>query len=346
MKEERNSMDALPDAGPVIQLIEAFRSSKAMFVAVSLGVFDALERCPTQLQDLAGLLGCVQDPLERLLDACVGLSLLEKQDGAYSNTPTASRYLCCDSPYSLAGYILYSDQVSFPLWAKLESAIRQGGPRWKEVFHEEGDIFDQFFRTRGAMRQFLKGMHGFGMLSSPRVVSAFDLSSYRKFVDVGGATGHLAIAALEQYPNMEAVIFDLPRVIDEIRDQSFPDLVAHRLEFAKGDFFCEDMLPNADLYGLGRILHDWGDDKALAILESLAKRLPPGGGVLLAEKLLNEEKSGPVSAHLQSLNMLVCAEGKERTLTEFRILLESAGFTDVRGHSTGTPLDAIFAKKD
>jgi acetylserotonin N-methyltransferase len=43
--------------------------------------------------------------------------------------------------------------------------------------------------------------------------------------------------------------------------------------------------------------------------------------------------------------MLVCTEGKERTLTEFRVLLESAGFTDVRGHITGTPLDAIFALK-
>jgi acetylserotonin N-methyltransferase len=338
-------MNELPDAGLVIQFIEAFRSSKAMFVAVSLGVFDALERGPSQLQHLADRLGCVPDPLERLLDACVGLTLLGKQDGTYSNTPTASRYLCCHSPYSLAGYILYSDQVSFPLWAQLESAIRHGGPRWKEVFHEEGSIFDQFFRTQGAMRQFLKGMHGFGVLSSPLVISAFDLSAYRVFVDVGGATGHLAVAALEQYPNMKAVIFDLPRIIDEIQDHSFPDSVAPRLAFAKGDFFCEEMLPKGDLYGLGRILHDWGDDQALSILESLYRRLPPGGGVLLAEKLLNQEKTGPLSAHLQSLNMLVCTEGKERTLTEFRILLESAGFTDVRGHRTGTPLDAIFCKK-
>jgi acetylserotonin N-methyltransferase len=43
--------------------------------------------------------------------------------------------------------------------------------------------------------------------------------------------------------------------------------------------------------------------------------------------------------------MLVCTEGKERTLAEYRVLLERAGFTDVRGHFTGTPLDAIFAVK-
>ena len=52
--------------------------------------------------------------------------------------------------------------------------------------------------------------------------------------------------------------------------------------------------------------------------------LPTGGGVLIAEKLLNEDKSGPPSAQLQSLNMLVCTEGRERTLSEYRKLLEDA----------------------
>jgi acetylserotonin O-methyltransferase len=60
---------------------------------------------------------------------------------------------------------------------------------------------------------------------------------------------------------------------------------------------------------------------------------------------LNDDKAGPISAQLQSLNMLVCTEGKERTLGEFRVLLESAGFTEIRGCVTGAPLDAVFAVK-
>jgi acetylserotonin N-methyltransferase len=73
--------------------------------------------------------------------------------------------------------------------------------------------------------------------------------------------------------------------------------------------------------------------------------LPSGGGILLAEKLLNEDKSGPTSAHMQSLNMLVCTEGKERTLGEYRRLLNDAGFQNVQGRMTGSPLDAILAIK-
>ena len=37
----------LPDPSPVLDLIEAFRRSKTMFTALSLGVFDALHAAPT-----------------------------------------------------------------------------------------------------------------------------------------------------------------------------------------------------------------------------------------------------------------------------------------------------------
>ena len=48
---------------------------------------------------------------------------------------------------------------------------------------------------------------------------------------------------------------------------------------------------------------------------------------------------------MQSLNMLVCAEGRERTLGEYRLLLRDAGFAKVEGWRTGGPLDAILAVK-
>lgn len=336
---------AIPDPAPVLALIDAFRSSKAMFVAVSLGIFDSLDHEHGSAERLAAELRVQTEPLERLLDTCVGLGLLHKHDGIYRNQPVSSTYLCRDSPHTVAGYILYSDKVLFQLWTHLENAIRHGGPQWKQAFHQDGSIFDHFFRTEEAMQDFLQGMNGFGILSSPLVVSAFDLSRFKKFVDLGGATGHLAIAACERYPGMSAILFDLPRVIDAVRQRVSLSSVASRIEMRKGDFFCPEDLPQGDLFGLGRILHDWPDEKAGGLLRSIHERLPSGGGILLEEKLLNDDKAGPVAAQLQSLNMLVCTEGKERTLGEFRVLLESAGFSEVRGCVTGAPLDAVFAVK-
>jgi acetylserotonin O-methyltransferase len=336
---------AIPDPSPVLSLLDAFRSSKVMFVAVSLRVFDLLEREPGSADRLAAEIRVHSEPLERLLDACAGLGLLRKQDGIYKNEPVASMYLCRGTPNTLAGYILYSDKVLFQLWGHLENAVRQGEPQWTQAFHQEGGIFDHFFRTDEDTQNFLQGMHGFGLLSSPQVVSAFDLSRFKTFVDLGGATGHLAIAACERYPGLKAILFDLPRVMDAVQQRISLSPVGSRIECRTGDFFCPKELPQADLFGLGKILHDWPDEKASGLLRAIHQHLPSGGGILLAEKLLHEDKAGPLAAQLQSLNMLVCTEGRERTLSEFRALLESAGFTEVRGCVTGTPLDAVFAVK-
>lgn len=48
---------------------------------------------------------------------------------------------------------------------------------------------------------------------------------------------------------------------------------------------------------------------------------------------------------MQSLNMLTCTEGKERTLREYENLLKSVGFSQVSGCRTSSPLDATLAIK-
>jgi acetylserotonin O-methyltransferase len=104
-------------------------------------------------------------------------------------------------------------------------------------------------------------------------------------------------------------------------------------------------LPDADLYAVGRILHDWSDDKVEGLLRKIVSRLPEGGALLVAEKLLAENGVGPVPANMQSLNMLVVTEGRERSLGEYTRLLREAGFAQVEGRRTGVTLDAILARK-
>src|ERR1700693_2091888 len=334
----------LPNPSPVTELIEAFRRSKAMFAAVSLGVFDALEPKPRSVNALAEELRVKADPLERLLDACVGLKLLRRHGADYQNEPVASTYLCRSSAQTLTGYIRDSNDVLFRLWAYVEDAVREGTPRWKQAFGVEGSIFDHFFRTQEAKETFVQGMHGLGVLSSPKVVEAFDLSQFRRIVDLGGATGHLAIAACERNPDLRAVVFDLPGVIESARVYARSSIASPRIEAMAGGFF-NDELPEADLFVLGRILHDWPEVRIRALLAKICRRLTARGAILIAERLLYEDKSGPVSAQLQSLNMLTCTEGKERTLTEYRRLLEDAGFRNVQGRITGSALDAVLATK-
>jgi acetylserotonin N-methyltransferase len=334
-----------PDPSPVIELIEAFRRTKAMFAAVELGVFERLAEHARDAEALAAEMRASPAALERLLDACVGLGFLEKRGSAYSCAPVAETYLRRGSGKALVGYILYSNRILYPMWGNLEDAVREGSHRWLQTFHFEGSLFDHLFKTDESKRDFLSGMHGLGLLSSPQVVAAFELSRFRRLVDLGGGTGHLALAACELYPQLSAAVLDLPSVFDVAKEFVSRSPYAPRVEVLSGDFFA-DPLPAADLFALGRIVHDWSEEKILALLRKIHGRLPRQGALLLAERLLDEDKSGPVPALMQSLNMLVCTEGKERTLVEYRQLLLEAGFAKVEGRKTGAMLDAMLAVKE
>jgi acetylserotonin O-methyltransferase len=333
----------LPDASPVLDLIEAFRRSKTMFTAVSMGVFDRLQKAPSDAAGIAHAIGANADAVERLLDACAALGLLTKHEGKYHNTAATETYLCSSSPHTLSGYIRYSDEALYAMWGNLADAIREGTPRWGQTFGLDGPIFSAFFRSDEAMRDFVRGMHGFGMLTSPKVAEAFELSGFHTVADLGGATGHLTIALCERYENLRGVVFDLERVTAMAREQVALSPARNRISVQTGDFF-QDELPAADLYAVGRILHDWSDETIERLLRRIHERLPAGGGLLIAEKLLNEDGVGPVPANMQSLNMLVVTEGKERSLGQYTRLLHAAGFTQVEGRRTGVALDAILAR--
>ena len=100
------------DPALVLDLIEAFRRSKTIFAAVELGVFDGVRP--------AGV------AIERLLEACVALGLLEKRDGEFVNSAVADEYLRSSSPRSLAGYVRYSNKALYPMWGDLEGAVIEG----------------------------------------------------------------------------------------------------------------------------------------------------------------------------------------------------------------------------
>jgi acetylserotonin N-methyltransferase len=182
-------------------------------------------------------------------------------------------------------------------------------------------------------------------MTSAKVVNAFDLSPYRKLVDLGGGTGHLVLAACERYPHLKAEVFELPAVIPLAREVIAKSSVADRVEVTEGNFF-DDPLPDGDLYVLARILHDWKESAIRILLNRIFETMRRGGTLLIAEKFLWEDKSGPIWLQLQSLCLLAIAEGKERTLSEYKTLLEEAKFRVLEGKVIDkSPLDVLCAVK-
>jgi len=337
-------MSAKPEPAPILDLIEAFRRSKTMFVAVRLGIFDALEQKPQTAAELAATLNLHPAALARLLNACAALGLLECGNGVYRNRSVSSTYLVSTSPETLSGYIVYSDRSLWDLWSHLGDAVREGTNRWTQTFGGRNALFDFYFRDENSTAAFLGGMHGLGQLSSSTIARAFDLSRFHHLADLGGATGHLAVAACEAYAQLRATVVDLPPVVPFAQKYIARSAAASRLDTLAADFFT-DPLPPADLYSLGRILHDWGEDRIRLLLAKIFAALPAGGALLIAERLLDEDRMGSLHDVMQDLNMLVCTDGRERTRSEYQRLLRAAGFTGVQAVKTGTPLDAILATK-
>lgn len=312
-----------------------------MFTATELGVFDALRDGPLSIDTLAERTRTSSSSLSRLLHACANLGLIEFGPPGASNTPLAQLYLVRTSPVALTGYVEYSRRALWQLWSHLPDAVRENSHRWIQAFGGQGELFSHYYKTEAEKRQFLMGMHAFGLISSPQIVAAVDLSPFTHLVDLGGATGHFALEASKRYAALRCTLFDLPQCIPLAQEM----LADSRVETLGGDFFAGP-LPPADLYALGRILHDWTEKKIKKLLEKIHAALPPGGGILILEKLVEETGTGPTWALLQDLNMLVATEGRERKLSEYRALLDAAGFRSVEGYVLAdSPLDAILARK-
>ncbi|XP_014747673.1 PREDICTED: N-acetylserotonin O-methyltransferase-like protein isoform X3 [Sturnus vulgaris] len=327
----------------ILELMDGFRASKALFVASKLKIFDHLkDKGPMKAVDIANYVGTSVCGTERLLDACASLGLLEKTSQGYSNTDSADTYLTSDGKYSLHGYIIHSNDHLWPLFTNLEFAVKEGSRQNHRAFGKKADdLFKDYYHSQEVKQRFMAAMHSIAHLTARDVATAFDLSKFKSACDLGGCTGALAHELVQVYPNLKVTVFDLPEVI--ANTSYFQPSGQHTapVTFVSGDFF-KDNLPEADLYILSRVLHDWPDEKIHVLLSKISAVCRPGSALLVAEIVLDEQKMYPSVAVLQSLSM---TEGKQRSGSEYKQLLEKYGFTDVQIKITGNLLDAVLCFK-
>jgi hypothetical protein len=178
---------------------------------------------------------------------------------------------------------------------------------------------------------FWEAMHALSTLTADALGRAIDLSDAHRLPDVGGGSAAFDIELCRQYPNLTATVYDLPKIVDIAAGKIREAGLAERIKTVAGDFFAEPSLPGGhDTILLSMIMHDWAEDRSRAILQKCWSALPSGGQVLIVELLVNDARTGPPSAALMSLNMLVETEGRNYTPAEYITWLEDLGFHDVR----------------
>jgi hypothetical protein len=157
-------------------------------------------------------------------------------------------------------------------------------------------------------------MTGFAEATRTAVAQAYDFSGIETLVDVGGGHGALLASVLAAHPSLRGVLFDLPTAIEGARGEVAARGLASRCELVAGDFFAA-VPAGADAYILTGILHDWDDERSVAILRCRRRAIRASGRLLIGEQVL-PEGGEPFFGKLLDLEMLVLVGGRERTEDE------------------------------
>ncbi|MFD7029434.1 methyltransferase [Streptomyces sp. NPDC059917] len=348
-REELARPAAAAAATPValMELTTGFWRFKVLAAGVELGLFTALERLGgADASRIGAELGLPARPTRMLLACCTALELLERRapgEGAgggarYHNTPMAAQFLVEDRPHYFGGFVRYSDRYGYPGWDRLTEALRTDRPTtW------DPDVQESAFVTAdpALLEGFWGAMFTLSSFTAAALGEAYDFTAHRRLLDVGGGAGAFPVGLCRRYPHLRATVLDLPRVAAMARAKAAELGLEQVIEAREGDFLRDPELPGGhDVILLSMILHDWDEATGRRLLEKCYAALPSGGTVVICELVLDDDESGPPSAALMGLNMLVeTRAGHNWTYAEYADWLAAAGF----GPLTVLPLDAAGA---
>jgi SAM-dependent methyltransferase len=298
--------------------------SHAIYVAARLGIADLLSQGPRPCDELAQASGTHAPSLRRLLRLLASAGVFaELDDGRFGLTPIGE-WLQSNVPGSSRDVALLFAGPTMRSWNELLYSVQTGEAAATRALGM--DPFTYFKEHPEEAAVFNRAMTAVSTQASLAVPKAYDFSPFRKMVDVGGGHGVLLAGVLKAFPRLQGVLFELPPVAEGARKQLEAAGVAERCEVVGGDFF-EGVPSGADVYLLKSVIHDWDNDKSVAILKNCRRAMRPDGKVLLVEVLLPErtEPSGRDQIITGSdVNMLLIG-GRERTEDEFRALYQAAG---------------------
>ncbi len=301
----------------VIQIAGGYCLPRCLHVVADLSVADALDETPRTAADLAASVGAHPEALGRVLRLLAAHEVFEMQGDTFSHSP-ASRLLRTDHPQSMRAFAqMFGLPIFWATFEVMEHSVRTGLPAAETVLPE--GFWTYFAQHPEAGRVFNAAMGAKAQGAVGGILASYDFSGFGLIGDIGGGSGHLLHAVLDNAPNARGVLFDLPHVIEEAAG-----VASERLTLQAGDFF-RDALPSCDAYLLMEIIHDWGDEEAVAILRAIRGAAPLHAKLLVIETIVPDDPN-PDWSKMLDIHMLALLGGRQRTRQEYEELLAQSGF--------------------
>lgn len=229
---------------------------------------------------------------------------------------------------------LYGNQF-YDIARGIPESVRSDTKRWAaQINYDTDENMFSYFRSQGWVPQLHRTLGGSATAQMPGILEDYPWQevSQSLVMDLGGGGGGFIAGLLQKYPTMRGGIFDLPHVLDHVRPffrpggqfSKFQQQVLDQ-DLIAGDFF--KSIPERSVYTMKWCLHDWKDPEALAILKNIRSSIvqKPGSTLVVLESILSDAHSGRLS-HYGDINMMMTANGQERTEAQWRDLVELAGW--------------------
>ncbi len=328
-----------PTPDRILQFVWGYAPPIIISSATRHKLFDAMESGPQTADQVAKRTGTSVRGVRPVLNALVGLQLLNKVgNDQYSLTPDSAAFLVSTKPAYLGGMLQHVGHDLIPNWMKLPESIQTGKPA-RSVNEQEGaEFFEQLvvalfpmnFMAARALGQHLNVANTPGM----------------KILDVAAGSGVWSLGVALQAPNSTVTAHDWPNVLEVTKKYAAQHKMADRFSYIAGDLRTVDFGSGYNLAVLGHILHSEGEAESKKLLKKMYQALAPGGRIAIAEFLVNSERTGPPMPLFFAVNMLVNTDvGDTFSFPEVSSWLTEAGFKNPRTFEPGGPATLIIADK-
>ncbi len=320
----------------LIQATGGYRTTQALYVAAKLGVADLLQDGPKTAEDLARQVAAHPRALFRVLRALAALGLFTQDASNRFGLTTKSRLLLSGSPASLRAFVIMAGEEHYRAAGELLHTVRTGETAFNHLYGM--GTWEYLSRNPEASATFNAAM-GETIERTEDPLDRYDFAGRHVVVDVGGGRGDQIVRILRSNPMMKGVLYELPHVASDARAHLQASGVSDRCELVTGSAF-ESIPRGGDIYIMSRVLHDWPDDKAAALLANCRKAISKDGVLLIRDSVL-PEADAPSPGKQLDLTMLFMLGGQERSEQEWRSLLLASGFRVANIWRTRGPFDLI-----
>ena len=325
----------------IMGLAFAYSAPLMIEAAIRHRVFDTLETGAKTIEQVSSETGASVRGLRALMNGLIALELLAKDEaGRYSLTPESSAFLVSTKPSFQGGIFRHTSNQLIPKWLDLNEIVRVGKP--VRVMDEE---------TEGAkfFQEFVEDIFPLSYGAARALAGALGVSNAErevKVLDVGAGSGVWSVALAEASPHVTVTALDWAEVIPVTRRITARHNVSDRYRFIEGNIRTADFGNGYDVVTLGHILHGEGEERSRQLIRKVFDALAPGGTIVIAEMVANEDRTGPPFALIFAVNMLVNTEhGDTFSFGEMSAWLEEAGFEDARMLDAPGPSPLILATK-